>query len=278
MRQNLKPGEIFETNNFGKIKVLQEAIIVPYSKLQDKYYQIQFMDSGYIRTASACAILSGRVKDNTVPNIANTGYIGADLKITTDPIIHMFYKSWNDMINRCYNSTDEDYPLYGAIGITVDKRWFNFSVFLIDVMTLPNYDKKIKYPNIYQLDKDYLQFNIPKSERIYSKSTCIWISKYDNILIMNRDYGTLTGYYGVLNKDNSYCARYGNTIYGRFDSPIIAASFYNIIYLKYFRNNKFNDICLLNNVPEFSPQEILEHCKNKQKWFINSSGEIELIL
>ena len=279
MKWNLKSGEIYETNNFGPIEILQEAITISFDnkKPTDKYYLIRFINTGYTKFASASAIMNGSVKDNIVPFIANIGYIGSDIKISSNPIIFMFYKVWNDMINRCYNKLDRDYPLYGGLGITVEKRWFNFSNFLIDIRHLPNYIKKIKYPNIYQFDKDYLQFHIPKSQRIYSRLTCMWLSKYDNITIMNREYTNSTGYYGVYYKDHSYNVKINNITYGRFNSPDIAAAFYNIIYLKYFRHPEFSDICIINEVPKFSPQEISQHCVNKQRWFINSSNDIEII-
>ena len=280
MKQKLILGQIYETNNFGKIEIIQEAETISFNKKQwpEKYYLIKFLNSGYQKFASATAIQSGRVKDPTVPFIANKAYVGSDIKISTDPKIFMFYKSWNDMINRCYNITDHDYPYYGGLGIAVEERWFNFSLFLLDIMHLPNYDKKLKYPDIYQLDKDYLQLNIPKSQRIYSRQTCIWISKYDNILVMNRDCGTRAGYYGVFIKDNSYSVSFNNIIYGRFSNLEAAANFFNIVYTKYFRNYEFNDICILNDVPYMSPQEIWSYTKNKQRWLVNSMGEIELII
>ena len=35
--------------------------------------------------------------------------------------------------------------------------------------------------NIYELDKDYLQQNIPIENRIYSPETCMFITKADNL-------------------------------------------------------------------------------------------------
>lgn len=38
------------------------------------------------------------------------------------------------MINRCYNKSDRDYKYYGALGVKVDPRWFNFTHFMMDVI------------------------------------------------------------------------------------------------------------------------------------------------
>lgn len=43
------------------------------------------------------------------------------------------YSSWSAMMDRCLNSRSKDYPGYGAIGISVCKRWTKFKNFYEDM-------------------------------------------------------------------------------------------------------------------------------------------------
>lgn len=48
------------------------------------------------------------------------------------------YKSWQDMLTRCYNKNRIDFKNYGGRGITVCKRWRNsFKNFLADMGLKP---------------------------------------------------------------------------------------------------------------------------------------------
>lgn len=250
-------GDIYESNMCGKFEVLKKLIILglsPGERVKEPYYLVQFVDTGFVCEASRSAIMSGRIKDRYLPSVCGVGYVG-NIKKIIDPQIFMYYKSWNDMMHRCYNPQDADYYLYGAIGVTVDPRWFCFENYLWDVKFLPNHEKKIMYPNEYQLDKDYLQLHIPKSQRVYSKETCMWISKYDNIMIMNRDTPTSSGYYGVRYIYGSYYAHINGIKIGRYSNATAAANRFNHEYLKLPRH-PFNDIQILNDVPYMSPEEV----------------------
>jgi hypothetical protein len=254
-------GRIYESNNFGNFQIIDRGSI-------DNNFVIRFLDTGFITETSYEAIRHGNVKDKMVPTVADIGFIGSDINITNKKYF-TYYKSWNDMINRCYNIIDNDYPLYGGIGITVDPRWYNFTTFYHDCQLLPNYLKKEKYPDHYQLDKDYLQFNIPVEKRVYSRYTCIWISDIDNKILMGKGLVGETGYYGVSYKDNSYCTRLNGKIYGRFTIPEAAAYLYNILYPKYGPQSQFHDIIILNPVKSFTYEELLSYIKpgTKQCWF-----------
>lgn len=245
-------GRIYDSCNFGKFIVLNEVISFLYSENEPRF-KIKFLNTGFQTIASYSAIRHGKVRDKMVPNVAGIGYAGENITVTS-PIYYRLYKTWNDMINRCYNIHDRDYYLYGAIGIKVDEEWFSFYNFYNDAIKLPGYDMKLKYPDIYQLDKDYLQFDKPKSQRIYSKYTCMWISKFDNILIMNREKENKSGYYGVVFNDNKYYTRINNIIYGEFTIPEAAANLFNYIYP--LIKNEFNNITILNNVEPIPYEEL----------------------
>lgn len=80
-------GIIYESNNYGKFKVLGETIPIGYNSDVEApiRYAIQFLNTGYITDVSYDAIVHGRVLDKTAPGIAGVGCIGMDLKPTTDP-------------------------------------------------------------------------------------------------------------------------------------------------------------------------------------------------
>ena len=173
-------GRIYESNNFGKFQIIDEA---GYTG-KDKNFVIKFLDTGYITEAGYNTIRHGAVRDKMLPIIAEAGFIGSDIN-TKSQEINKYYNTWRHMICRCYDILDDDYNLYGELGVKVDQNWYNFTTFYHDCPGLPNFEKKERYPDRYQLDKDYLQFHIPKEKRIYSKYTCIWISDTDNIMLKN---------------------------------------------------------------------------------------------
>ena len=248
---SLEIGKIYDSNNFGKYEILE--------RLDNNHFKIRFFDTGTIQIVGYEAMRHGRVRDKFAPNVAGVGYTGTFNGVVSNPINRPIYAAWNDMLNRCYNPTDRDYPLYGGIGITVDHTWFDFGIFFEDVKTIPFYNKKIIYPDIYQLDKDYLQRNIPKSQRVYSKYTCIWLSKYDNSMMMNKDYGSKSGYIGVVCGDGEYTVRINNRYYSTYDDPIAAANASNNLYNMRKINNPHMNIPILNEVPYMSYDEMIKH-------------------
>lgn len=241
-------GSIYKSNNFGDFVIIDD---LGYNN-KDKLFKIKFINTGTECIASYEAVRHGRVKDKYAPFVAGVGYVGSFEGKVTDIYSYELYKTWNDMLNRCYNINDRDYINYGALGITVDYNWFDFGNFFNDVKLLENYNYKVLYPNIYQLDKDYKQIHLPKHQRIYSRYTCIWISNYDNKMIMNIDQAYQNNKYpGVIYNDNgTYTMRYNNKKYGTYTNPIAASSAY---YYQYnFNFNKYNNIkppILFNQMP-----------------------------
>lgn len=254
-------GRIYHSNSCGDFKILGELNYIGYPKNEEPKsndytvrYAIQFLNTGYITDASYDSICHGRVYDRCYPNVAGVGYVGSNITVS-DPYTYQFYKAWNDMMNRCYNKSDKDYPLYGGLGITVDKRWHNFTIFMLDVPFLPLYEKKMLYPSIYQLDKDFLQFHIPKNKRIYSKDTCMWLSRFDNTLMMSKDDGSK--YVGVRLAYKNWQTVINGAVYGVFNNPIAAANLFNYLYPKV--KGPFNDITIINDVEYMSLEELSKY-------------------
>ena len=246
-------GLIYESKNYGKFKIIHE---LKREEGKERRFLIEFLNTGYITDASITSIRGGDVRDYLVPSVANIGYIGYIDGYITDQNHYAYYKVWNDMMHRCYNVNDKDYPLYGGIGISVDPSWYCFDTFYNDIHYIPGYDLKVQFPDQYQLDKDYLQMNIPKNQRVYSKYTCMWLSKHDNTMIMQRDNPNLTGYFGVYYFRGSYQTIINNVVYGRFNNPEAAAYLFNVIYPLTIKDNIFANVQILNNVRNFTLEEL----------------------
>lgn len=245
-------GKTFKSNNFGDFVVLE--------KLYYDTYKIRFIDTGYETASSRSAIIGGRVKDKYVPNIAGVGFLGSFEGKVSDPNVIIFYRPWNDMMNRCYNVTDKDYPMYGALGITVDPRWHNFGNFFEDAKTLPGYENKLREPTMYNLDKDYLQQDVPDNQKVYSKDTCVWLSRYDNTVLMGKkSYNNL--YFGVIQSESgNYMARFNHKHIGTFSDPIAAANAYNHVRrISCMATQKYRTIDLYNDVLYMSPSEYMKY-------------------
>lgn len=70
------------------------------------------------------------------------------------------YKSWNNMMMRCYNPKRINYHEYGGAGITVCDKWHNFLGFFEDMGARP----------------EGTSLNRIRGAKIYSKETCEWAS------------------------------------------------------------------------------------------------------
>ena len=256
----------FSYNNIYKSQNSGEFKIIEYIGGPTELVKIKFLLTDTEEIITINAALTGRVKDKFYPRICGVGYIGNFDGCISKGWPYVMYRTWYKMINRCYNPNEYSYQFYGSIGVSVDPSWFSFATFYHDVKLLPNYDKKLKYSDKFQLDKDYLQQNIPKEKRIYSKNTCIWISRYDNdamkLLDKQKD-----GYIGVDYNDNgTFRARsmYNSNI-GTFTNEIAAANAYNYFYNLLFYRDQFRNIKPLNNVPYMSPTEFIKYNTNVEQ-------------
>jgi hypothetical protein len=167
------------------------------------------------------------------------------------------------MIRRCENPAHKEYYAYGNRGVRIDTRWKDFDTFVADCKCIPQYDKFLNDPYNYQLDKDYLQLNLPKDQRVYSKNTCIFLSNRDNTNLRAIEYAMnhdlTTPYYGVTKIKNKYLMGitsdgYKITIY--FDDVIAAANAYNYWFE---RLHLYDLIRLHNDVPFMRVEEWITH-------------------
>lgn len=258
-------GNIYNSNNYGMFEIIDGW---RNDKGNLNIFKIKFLDTGYETIISRSCIYRGEVRDRLKPVIAGVGYLGYFNKKVTDPDVRLYYKIWSSMLKRCYDMTDNQYKSYGAAGVTVDASWFCFNIFYNDIHYLPNFHLKEMYPSEYQLDKDYLQQQLPKSQRVYSKNTCIWLSRYDNVLLSNIENHIRfhnDTYIGVFKtSSNRYLVKYGSIKYGLYDDPIAAANAYNFIYNTKNSHNPFANIPYIpnSNVPYMTLDNISVHTTN----------------
>lgn len=71
------------------------------------------------------------------------------------------YRSWSQMITRCYNKKSDRYPYYGGRGITVQESWRQFANFHADMGDRPKG---------FTLERVDVNGN-------YGPDNCVWASK-----------------------------------------------------------------------------------------------------
>ena len=173
---NNRTGDKYNMKLYGK------CVIIHYTNTDN--VQVTFLNTGYVTNTTISNLRRGIVKDYLHPTASNIGYLGAGF-VKIVKLYKDSYKQiknvWSGMIRRCYDTRHPCYNNYGGLGITVCKEWHDFSKFFHDFKQLDGYDYLKFISNELQLDKDKLQSNINKCDRIYSKDTCVLLTKYENM-------------------------------------------------------------------------------------------------
>jgi hypothetical protein len=195
-------GNTFKTNSYGDVKVIG----VCYKGKKMKKYLIRFLDTGHFYKARSDQLKEGSIMDCKAPSVYGVGYV-SEKNTTKDK---KMYSVWSQMLSRCYNPKDKRYESYGGKGITVSKRWHDFSKFLKDVKKYKNYKKALKYRN-YTLDKDKKQLGRPTHHKVYSKDNCCFISNKENML------------YRFIEENDIFKAKKGKKIYYHYNQNKFAS-------------------------------------------------------
>jgi hypothetical protein len=200
-------GSEWESNNYGKFKILEKLNKYRLRKNNIKdyiYYLCEFWD-GSIVEINCQRIKDGQIKNCYSPSLFGVGYVGQGQwqtkmkgKNTKE------YTLFKNILSRCYNNQNKNYKYYGEKGITLDKNLHNFQNFCLMISNLPNYDKwKHDKMEEWCLDKDFVCKKLNISPKIYSKETCIFITKKENTAEMiNRNLLTGLTYVGIRVLDN----------------------------------------------------------------------------
>ena len=91
------------------------------------------------------------------------------------------HNSWRGMKSRCDNPKDTHYQFYGERGITYDKSWSDFEVFLSDMGNCPDN---------FQLDRIDVNKN-------YSKENCRWADLTQQAYNIRKKRNNTSGRTGV---------------------------------------------------------------------------------
>lgn len=178
--------KVFDSNNFGKFKVIGVYDILNNSKR----YICEFLENNYQTVAHRSNILRGGIKNNYIPYVFNIGFLGEINEYIFD---NEYYWLWHDMLKRCY---DKNYlnRQNTYLECSVHNDWLNFSNFNKDVNLIVGFEEMKKHNNIkFELDKDILIHD----NKIYCLENCCFVPKDINVFFCNIKTTNTSGYEGV---------------------------------------------------------------------------------
>lgn len=162
-------GLIFE-NKLGHKYIVVEFI---KSDPKNRFYEVEFLNTGYRKITTKTAIKNGAIKDQYEPSVAGVGYKG-DCEFSAHT---KEYSVWHNMINRCYNPNSTEYPHYGEKGVEVCVEWHNFAKFCEDLPFVEGWDPDKFYNGEIYLDKDRKS---DPNHKLYSLETCVFLNAIEN--------------------------------------------------------------------------------------------------
>ena len=173
INENLEIGDIYKSNSYGDFKIVELDHI---DKHYEKWYLIEFIETGFSYVTKAQSIKRGSVKDYMLPTVYGVGYLGERNLINNKH--KKFIGLWRGMLGRCYSESNASYEQYGGIGVTVDEGWHNYKKFAEDIPLLEGYDEELYEKGFLELDKDIKQAGVDK--KVYSRDTCVFITSSEN--------------------------------------------------------------------------------------------------
>lgn len=175
-----------------------KAKIIAYRNNKD--IDVKFEDGYIIKNTIYGNFKRGKIGNPYATTVYEFGYFGEgrytariNNKNTEE------YTRWHGMLKRCYDGKYQNkYPTY--IGCTVDEEWLNFQNFAEwYILEKEKYNLNEKL----ELDKDILI----KSNKIYSKNTCVLVPKKINLLFTKNDLARSDLPIGVKHNGDKFQAR-----------------------------------------------------------------------
>lgn len=176
MATNNRIGERFTTNEGYMVEIIE------YNNCDDLWVQFQDEYKTIKHTAYSCC-RNGGIRNPYHPSVYNIGRLGLmsdgskprvkdkNNKITRE------YRTWNDMIRRCYDGKHSSYE-----DATVCERWLIFANFLEDIKYIEGYELWLNHPNErISLDKDVKG----NGSKLYCLENCCFITSSANSIEAN---------------------------------------------------------------------------------------------
>lgn len=151
------------------IKTTHSGVMHVLGKVENKFV-VHFLNTGSYRLVNS---VYKSTKDLFAPSVESVGYLGKEIDFS-NPTVKSLHRVWQDILIRVYNPR-KNHASYSDV--TIADEWLNFSRFMHDCFSLWGFQEYVDSGYQWQLDKDYL------GARVYSKDTCIFISKALNTSI-----------------------------------------------------------------------------------------------
>ena len=205
-RTKIQVGDIFDTNNYGKLVVLE------YENTSN--LKVKFIDTAYETTTRANQLRKGEVKDRSLPSVYGVGIIGNGIAKVCG-VETRDYQLWKSMLCRCYDIKYHNrYPTYKYCEMSNKFKYFPY--FMKWCHRQIGFDQEG-----WHLDKDILV----KGNKVYSEDVCVFVPSEVNNLFIKRD--SLRGdcpvgvrYRKGFDKFESQITLYGKMVYlGTFNTP-----------------------------------------------------------
>ena len=168
-------GKVCKSNLSGDFKILKCN--------GAKDVEIQFLKTGYETTVQLGSIRNGKVKDPYSPSVCGIGVVGAKYPSKVNGRNTKECALWQNMLERCYSDINvcdvskKKYPTYEDC--EVSDKFKSYEYF---------YEwchKQIGFGNDgWHLDKDLLTKGNIKGNKVYSESTCVFIPREINQLLV----------------------------------------------------------------------------------------------
>lgn len=178
----------YKTKDYGEYVIIGTLQL---GERNETHYEVQFLNTKSIKIIRKDK-LNTNIVDVYSPSKLGVACVGSYDKSL--PNLSKIKNIWNSMIDRCYNTENDNYMYYGGKGVYVENRWLCLEYFIEDLSKIKQWDLKIKAWDDFNLDKDVFGCGFK-----YSLENCCWLHKSDNTRKSKEKY-----LYTITNGTSSY--------------------------------------------------------------------------
>lgn len=157
--ETFKVGDEFESTKYGPFRIIDRS---------PGKATVQFINTGFITSASKSAVRKGSIKDRLFPAIYGLGFYGdGSYTDTLDKnLSEKTLEVWHTMFKRCYSEfVHKNHKPY--VDCFVNPAWYDFQSFAKFYVECPYRQEG------WELDKDLLV----KGNKEYGPATCVFIPR-----------------------------------------------------------------------------------------------------